>query len=300
MGPDDRVLQPSSFVELKRTWKAGDTIELSLPKSLRLEPTADNRRVAAIMWGPLVLAGDHGPRREGRAAMATEPPVPMLVAADRSLTEWVVPSGERVGDFRASQVARMPAQPAPPGDVTLTPFYRTHRRTYSVYFDVITPAEFDAKVAAVAEQRERARRLEAATVGFVQPGDMQPERDSNYQSDPTDRPVQRTNGRASRAGAGWFSFDLSVDSATEMAVVVTYLNELGLPPATGNFEIFVDGKSIGKFAANRDGVGFYDVQYAVPADLVRGKAKVTVKFQAVGNGRIAPVFGVRTIRAKNY
>jgi hypothetical protein len=129
---------------------------------------------------------------------------------------------------------------------------------------------------------------------------MQPERDSNYQSDPTDRAVQRTNGRASRAGAGWFSFDLPIDPAAEMALVVTYLNELGLPPTTGNFEILVDGKSIGRFAANRDAVGFYDAQYAVPADLVRGKAKVAVKFQAMANGRIAPVFGVRTIRAKNY
>ena len=34
--------------------KTGDIVELSLPKSLRLEPTPDNRSVAAIMWGPLV------------------------------------------------------------------------------------------------------------------------------------------------------------------------------------------------------------------------------------------------------
>jgi len=30
---------------------------------------------------------------------------------------------------------------------------------------------------------------------------------------------------------------------------------------------------------------------------VQGKKKVTVRFQASANGRIAPVFGVRTIRA---
>ena len=32
------------------------------------------------------------------------------------------------------------------------------------------------------------------------------------------------------------------------------------------------------------------------ANLVAGKQKVTVKFQANGNGRIAPVFGVRVVR----
>src|SRR5262249_1158145 len=60
--------QASPYVELKRTWYTGDTVDLRLPKSLRLEPTADNRQVAAIMWGPLVLAGDLGPRRERRGA----------------------------------------------------------------------------------------------------------------------------------------------------------------------------------------------------------------------------------------
>src|SRR6516162_6631599 len=94
--------QASSYVELKRTWKTGDTIELGLPKSLRLEPTPDNRQVAAIMWGPLVLAGDLGPRRERREAenrtAETNPQVPALVAAGRPPAEWVVPAGGRPGD----------------------------------------------------------------------------------------------------------------------------------------------------------------------------------------------------------
>src|SRR5215831_15665290 len=160
VGTDERVLQPSSFVEIDRTWKSGDTVELVLPKSLRLETTPDNREVAAVMWGPLVLVGDLGPRREPGpvgAAPAT-PPAPVLVAAARPLNEWVLPSTTRTGDFVASKVARVPAQPAPATDVTLTPFYRTHGRTYSLYFDVITPAEFDSRAAAVTAERERVRR----------------------------------------------------------------------------------------------------------------------------------------------
>jgi len=112
------------------------------------------------------------------------------------------------------------------------------------------------------------------------------------------RTVQRTNGRANRSGAGWFSFDLPVDPTSDTTVVVTYFNELGLPPASGNFEILVDGTVIAPFAPNPSATGFFDAQYAVPAALTRGKTKVTVRFQAAGGGRIAPVFGVRTIRAK--
>lgn len=117
---DDRLPDPSSYVELDRSWKTGDTIEMTVPKSLRLEPTPDNNKVAAIMWGPLVLAGDLGPRRERPAAQA---PSPALVSGGRPVNEWVKPSGAHAGDFVTS-------------DLTLTPFYRTHGRTYSLYFDV--------------------------------------------------------------------------------------------------------------------------------------------------------------------
>ena len=82
--------------------------------------------------------------------------------------------------------------------------------------------------------------------------------------------------------------------------VVTYLNDLGLPPAGGNFDILVDGRSIARFQPNADAQGFFDVRYAVPADVARGKTKITARFQAVDGGRIAPVFGVRTIRGSAH
>lgn len=294
-GEEERGLQPSSYVELARTWKSGDTVELALPKSLRLEAVPDDRRVAAITWGPLVLAGNHGPRSERRGE-GVHVPVPVLIAGERPVSEWVVPNASAPGDFTASQVGRLPASPGTPADVALTPFYRTHRRTYSVYFDVLTPADFEARAAAIAAEAERRRRMEAATVGFVQPGEMQPERDFDYRSEPADRPVGRTSGRANRGGTGWFSFDLPVDPAADVALVVTYLNELGLGPTLGTFDIFVDGTSIASFAPNRTASGFYDERYGVPSALTRGKSKVTVRFQAAPNGRIAPVFGVRMIR----
>src|ERR1035437_6649001 len=200
--PGMEAVQASSYVELKRTWKAGDTVELTMPKSLRLEATPDNRQVAAIMWGPLVLAGDHGPRHEGRRSDPAAAPVPALVAADRPIDSWVVAKGMRQGDFKAQNVARVFGQPGAAGDVSLAPFYRTQRRTYSVYFDVVTPADFDARGAALAGGRDRPPRLEAGPVGFFQPGGLRPERIYNYRSEPADRAVGRTNGRGSRAGTG--------------------------------------------------------------------------------------------------
>ena len=298
-GNEGQNADDSVFVELSRTWKNGDVVELTLPKSLRLERASDNPTVAAIMWGPLALAGNLGPRREPRRGADTPASpltAPVLVGADKALTDWIMPDATRPGNFMVKSVARDPAEPAAAGDVMLAPFYRTQRRTYSIYFDVLTPAEFDAKAAGIAAERERVRKMEAATLAFVQPGEMQPERNFNYQSNPEQRPVGRAGGRANRAGTGWFSFDMAVDPAAAMAVIVTYYNDPGLGPANGNFDILIDGTSIAKFTPNPNATGFYDAQYAIPAALISGKAKVTVKFQANGNGRIAPVFGVRTIR----
>jgi DUF1680 family protein len=296
VGIDTTSLQPSSYVELSRTWRSGDRIDVTIPKSVRVEPTPDRRDVAALMWGPLALAADHGPRVDGRDESAPAPPVPVVVAADRPLSEWLVP-GTASGDFRAQGVARDPAQPAAVGDVSFAPFYRTHRRRYSVYVDVLTPAAFDARATAVAAEQARVRRIEAATLGFVRPGEREREREANYQSEPADRAVGHAAGRANRAGPGWFSFDLPVDGSGDIALVVTYLNDLGLPPAAGDFEILVDGRSVARFEPDAKPHGFFDVRYAMPADLVRGKSKITVRFQAPAGGRVAPVFGVRTVRA---
>jgi hypothetical protein len=292
---DDR-LQPSEYVEIARTWRSGDTVELHLPKPLRLEPAPDDPRVTAILWGPLVLAADHGPRAEGRRNEGE--PVPALVAAGRPLDEWLRPVAGRPGGFQASGVARVAEDPgAAPVDLPLAPFYRTHRRRYSVYMDLLTPEDFDTRAREVAAERERLATLEAATLLLVRPGDRAGEEAANYRSEP-ERNVTRTDGRAGRGGPGWFSYDMPVDPSASMALVVTYWNRPEREPPDGEFQILVDGTPIARFEPNGSVENFWDAQYAIPAGLLQGKTTITVRFQADGaQGRIAPVFGVRMIRA---
>ena len=225
-------------------------------------------------------------------------PAPMLVS-EAPVDAWVVPAGTGAGNFVARGVARRPASPAEKGDVSLTPFHRTHRRRYSVYFDVLSDADFADRVATYSAERERLKRLEAATVSSIQPGDQAAENGYNYRSDPSDRRTERTAGRQSRGGPGWFSYDLPVEALDDVALVVTYFNDLGLPPTAGNFEIKVEGTTIATFEPNTRASGFYDARYAIPRTLVGGKARVTVRFEATGAGRIAPVFGVRVVRLRD-
>ena len=248
----------SGYVSITRIWQSGDTVTLSLPKSLHLEPTADNPQVSAIMWGPLALAGEVGPRIGRTPENAQTTPrteVPMLVTTSRQPSEFVTPLA-LAGDFRVTTVARRAGDGSSAGDVSLTPFYRTHRRRYSLYFDLLTPTEFEARVATLASLRAAAARLLASTIGLVQVGDTESERDRNYQSEPKDRVVGRAERRTNRAGTGWFSYDLPANATSPMALVVTHFVEPGLPAPLGNFDVMVDGTPIAHYAPNNSASGF--------------------------------------------
>jgi uncharacterized protein len=301
--PVKELSAPGSYVEIKRRWKTGDAVALTLPKKLWLEPLPDNKRVAAIMWGPIVLAGDLGPERERRRGMQAEAQagarqpaqpirIPSLVAADRPLSEWIKAVTDKPGNFRTAGVGREQ-------DVELAPFYRLHRRAYSIYFDLFTPAEWEKKAAELLAAQERRRKLEAATVAFVdQPGEVYSERDFNQRGEET-TPV-RIGGRPGRSARKWFSFDLPVDAAHPLKLIVTYHGE---ERATRTFEILMDETRIGEQRIERHRPGsptksFFDVEYSIPAELVKGKQKVTVRFQATGGNDTAGVFGVRMVRAE--
>jgi DUF1680 family protein len=283
--------KPGAYVELKRPWKSGDTVALVLPKRLRLEPLPDNERRVALLWGPLVLAGDLGPEAErgrGRTARAAQPRVPVFVTNNRPVEEWLKPAAGKPAHFRTDGVGRE-------SDVDFQPFYELHRRRYGIYWDLFTPAEWEKQQAEYAAEQERQRKLEAATVAYAQPGEMQPERDFNYQG-PEDAAVERVLGRAGRRGRSWFSFDVPVDPAHPMALVVTYHS--GERRRRATFEILVNGQRVGSEEVKpASPPKFYDVEYKVPADLVKEQQKVTVRFQATDGNEIATVFGLRMIRA---
>jgi hypothetical protein len=240
-----------------------------------------------------VLAGDLGP--EARRGRPREKPwtekerVPVFVAADKPVADWLKPVEGRPGHFRTAGVGR-------DEDVEFSPFYRLHRRTYGVYWDLFTAEEWEVKRAEYAAEQERLRKLESATVAYAQPGEMQPERDYNFRSAGDARPT-RVDGRPGRWARTWFSFDMPVDPDHPMAVVVTYYS--GEPSRRlAAFDILADGQRIGKQeAVYSQPARFYDAEYAIGANLVQGKKKVTIKFQAQQDRSVPGVYGIRMIRA---
>ena len=68
----------------------------------------------------------------------------------------------------------------------------------------------------------------------------------------------------------------------------------------GRFEILVDGTKVGEQKVERQspeqGVRFFDVEYALPAALVQGKNKITLRFEAASGNEISGVYGIRMVR----
>lgn len=284
------LARPGSYVELTRVWKAGDRVEMALPKRLRVEPLPDNPRRVALMWGPLALAGDVQPedelRRAGRGGPRAEAArVPVFVAFGQPVESWLKPAG-RPGHFRTEGVGRE-------REVDFMPFYRLHRRPYAVYWDLFTPEGWRKQAAEYAAEAQKQRRLEATTVAFAQPGEMQPERDFNFQGEATE-PVRLLN-RPGRHGSKWFSFDLPIDAAHPMTLLATYHSDERKKRA---FEVLVDGRRVAEQKLERSQPArFFEVEYPLPAEATQGKQKVTVRFQATEGNEIGSVYGLRMIRA---
>ena len=285
-----QIPRPGSYVELKRTWKTGDSISLTLPKTLRIEGLPDNNRRAALMWGPLVLAGDLGPERRGGPSDS-----PALVTGEKPVTEWLQPVPDNLGIFRTVGVSRNTEGQT--NEVQFVPFYRLHRRTYSVYWDLYTDESWTTKIEELNAERTRQQQLEAATVAYLTPGD--PENEKNFNLKSEESAPDRLLGRVGRRSRKWFSYDLPIESATQLALLVTLNPE---ERAKRSFEILVDGQRIGEGLIERFPPGsptgrFYNLDYKIPADLVKGKQKVTVRFQSTAGNETPAVFGIRIVRA---
>jgi uncharacterized protein len=127
---------PGAYLSLARTWKNGDRLVVKLPMTLRLRRTPDNPNVAAIMYGPLVLAGElpteelakekiYGPYRADGVPVRA----PVLVAASEDVGAWVQPVPGEPLTFRTVNAGR-------PGDVRLVPFHTLFGKRYAVYWNI--------------------------------------------------------------------------------------------------------------------------------------------------------------------
>ena len=132
---------PSSYIALRRKWRPGDKVEVSYPMHLALEQTPDNPARAALLYGPVVLAGDLGTEGMTAPAPFSDP----TVRNDYYTYDYHIPAG------LPTHISVDPKNPAgalertgalefrTPGGVTVRPLFDTHRTRYVVYWDIDSP-----------------------------------------------------------------------------------------------------------------------------------------------------------------
>ena len=289
---------PGTYVSLARLWKSGDRVDITLPMRLHSEPMPDDRTKVALLYGPVVLAGQLG--REGMTGAipyasdagayfgVPDPAVPVLVTNNKPLDAWIKPVPGRPLTFRTVGAGR-------PNDVTLKPFYQTAYNRYTVYWDTFTPAQWQAKQAEYRKEQARQRELDALTVDQMRPGEQQPEHDHNLQSEKSNTGVYQGERRwRDAADGGWFSFTLKVLPDAPQDLVCTFW---GGETGPRRFDISVDGTVVATQSLHDNKPGeFFDVAYPLPAALLAGKQAITVRFQGEPGNMAGGLFGCRVVR----
>jgi DUF1680 family protein len=285
--------QPSSYVTIDRVWRDGDVVTVRMPMSLRLEELPGDATMVAILYGPILLAGDLG--REGLSDAVrygpSGPPmrriapveVPALVVREpQKLLAAVKPVAGKPLTFRTEGVAH-------PHDVELIPFYQASDVRYTVYWRLSSPAEWEKEKADAAAAERSRHEMAGRAFDRVDIDDPPSEVAHGYRGEETGN--WDYEGRKIReTRRGWFSYEMKVLPDRPMVVAFTYLGTEG---RKRTFDILVDGVKVATRTAEYHPTELLDAEYAIPAELTRGKEKVTVRFQAI-DATSAAIFEVRT------
>lgn len=277
----------TGFLSIERVWRDGDRVELEFPMTVRTEAMPDKPNRIALMYGPLVLAGDLGEAEGAAAADRPGAGLPPVFVTDAPLEACIRPKSGEPLMFRSEGAGR-------PQDVQLRPFYLTHDRRYTVYWDRFTEAEWAAEEKAYREAARAARELERLTVDFVQPGEMQPERDHNFQGELTH--TGTFAGRKYRDAwlDGWFAFDLSVLPEEPLRLVVMYAKET---EAIARFGLWADDSLLEpEREEEEEGGRFIRISYPLSPQTTAGMSRITVRFAACPGCKVPKVFAIRTAR----
>lgn len=291
------------YITIKRTWKNEDEINLTLPMKLRTESMPGNPNKVAFFYGPALLAGalgtegiddiDHHAPKRNKYDQVSSPPIPVVVAGDKKIDDYIKP-GLEPGTFIVSgSVLRIPGAEKT-ADMKLIPFYKMHFQRYMLYWDLFTRADWNQMKERFEAGQAEAKALEARTIDHIVLGRMQPERDHNFKGEKANKGIFRSRHWRDARGGGWFSFEMKVLPDSPVKLACLYWGSDG--PGK-DFDLLIDDKKIATERLNQNNPGrFFNTTYDVPAELTKGKNKVTVKFKAHAWRTAGGLFECRTTK----
>ena len=219
------VLEANGYWSIERSWKNGDLLEIVLPMQLHTESMPDNVNRIAVLYGPIVLAGDLGTDKPDPVTG-----IPVFVNEHRNVGEWVLPVNKNQLVFQAKGVSTT-------GDITFSPLYQFTDNYFSVYWDQFTTQSWTQQQAAYEAEKRTVTKTGGRTIDVLRLGEMQPERDHNVMGEQTS--IGEANARTYRDAdeRGWFSFQVKVLPDNKNTLMLTYW---GSERGRKMFDIFVE------------------------------------------------------------
>jgi uncharacterized protein len=135
----EAVADPGSYLAIRRAWKDGDTVSMSLPMTLRQEPLLGDESITAALYGPLVLAADlgagpadgpmktiHGrPTTPGKELPKPDPLPKVAANSDAKTEQWVQTDSKSEMRFSVAGEGKK---------YDVMPMYRIRDQKYSIYW----------------------------------------------------------------------------------------------------------------------------------------------------------------------
>ena len=302
--PVSIVTGPSSYVAIDRQWKKGDVVEMTFPMHNSVKYIPNLPQYIALMHGPVMLA-----MKTGTEDLA------MLIADDSRFGQLAV--GKKLPVDQApilinNQIADIANQLSPiagkPLHFTLAtkmvneirneliPFFELHDSRYMMYWLALSEDNYKGYLDNLAKQEQERQALEERTVDKVQPGEQQPESDHFMETD--DSSVGNSNDVFYRDASDghYFSYLMQTGGETNLSLRLKYwgVGEW----KSHEFDIFVDDvlvKEVNNTGKYRISEFKYET-YPVPAEALKGKKQVRVKFVAKPKKQIGEIYEVRLVK----
>lgn len=304
----------SSYFCIDRKWKDGDVIELTMPMQVRIEQLPNVPNYIAVMRGPVLMSARMG--TDGLTGLVADDSRWGHIAHGPlvSLFDTPVIVGDRSDILKKlnnmQPVAGKPMCYTVPGlfegkfkDLVLEPFFTLHDCRYMMYWLSMTGDEYARHKAAVMEQERQKLELDRRTVDAVIMGEQQPEADHYMAQDRTS--TGNTGGEAWREArdGGYFEYRMNTGGLDSLILHVRCRGSEANSQPRG-LELLVDGKVIAagdRFNAadgagqNADGTTL-NVEFPVPAELLRDKKSVTVTFRSRKGTATGKILRVRLLK----
>ena len=304
VGFDAGSYEENGFVCIKRKWKKGDQVKISMPMHAYIKPMVNVPKYVAIMYGPIMLGMKTG-NEDMRSLIADDSRFGQYAGGKKlALDKAPILLPKHLDDI-AKDLKPIPGKPLHfklathmenAIDGELQPFFEIHDSRYMMYWLALGENDYKAYMQKLADEEKARQALENRTVDKVSPGEQQPETDHRMETDNSEK--GNTEGvffRDAKNGH-YFSYLMQTKGESDLSLQLKFWGQDEW--RTSEFDIYIDDRlmtSVNNSHRWRT-TQFKTVDYAIPSELVKGKKEVRVKFVAHKGKQVGQIYGVRLVK----